>query len=93
MNCPNLYGLYNLGQFKFIYALFRIWLPYDVLKFYYPSLEGKKILLPFYEIRRWGKLLFKGGAKRSINELSINSSTTPEQQAQISALLADLGLK
>lgn len=78
---------------KFKYAISRIWLPYDVLKFHYPSLEGKKILLPFYEIRRWGKLLFKGGAKRSINELSINSSTTPHKQAQISALLADLGLK
>lgn len=77
---------------KFKYALSRIWLPYDVLKFHYPSLEGKKILLPFYEIRRWGKLLFKGGAKRSINELSINSSTTPDKQAQISALLCDLGL-
>lgn len=77
---------------KFKYALSRIWLPYDVLKFHYPSLEGKKILLPFYEIRRWGKLLFKGGAKRGINELSINNSTTPEQQVQISALLCDLGL-
>ena len=77
---------------KFKYALSRIWLPYDVLKFYYPSLEGKKILLPFYEIRRWGKLLFKGGVKRSINELSINSSTTPEQRKQMSTLLYDLGL-
>ena len=77
---------------KLKYALFKIWLPYDVLKFTYPSLEGKKILLPFYEIRRWGKLLFKGGVKRSINELSINSSTTPDKQAQISALLCDLGL-
>lgn len=77
---------------KLKYVLSRIWLPYDVLKFYYPSLEGKKILLPFYEIRRWGKLLFKGGVKRSINELSINTSTTPDKQAQISALLCDLGL-
>ena len=78
---------------KFKYAISRIWLPYDALKFHYPSLEGKKILLPFYEIRRWGKLLFKGGAKRSINELAINNSTTPEQQVQISALLCDLGLQ
>ena len=54
---------------KFRYALSRIWLPYDTLKFHYPSLDGKRALLPFYEMRRWCKLIFCGGAKRGMNEL------------------------
>lgn len=72
---------------KLRYALSRIWLPYDKLKVRYPSLEGKPILLPIYEVRRWFDLLFCGGAKRGINELKINSSATREEQAKTEDLL------
>lgn len=77
---------------KFRYALSRIWLPYDVLKFHYPSLEGKRFLLPVYEMRRWGKLLFRGGAGRSVKELKLNSATTGEEQIQTREMLRKLGL-
>lgn len=75
---------------KVRYAFSRIWLPYDVLKFHYPSLDGKRILLPLYEVRRWCKLLFCGGVKRSVNELKLNSSTTSEGQAQTKEMLSKL---
>ena len=74
------------------YAFSRIWLPYDVLKFHYPSLEGKRILLPLYEVRRWGKLLFRGGAKRGMNELKLNSATTGAEQVSTAEMLARLGI-
>ncbi|MGM9682647.1 MAG: nucleotidyltransferase family protein [Eubacteriales bacterium] len=77
---------------KIRYAISRIWLPYDTLIFNYPSLEGKRILLPFYEVRRWCKLLFCGGAKRGMNELKINSATTRDGQAEIKEMLLKLEL-
>lgn len=75
---------------KFRYALSRIWLPYDTLKFHYPSLVGKRALLPFYEVRRWFKLLFCGGVKRSVNELRLNSSATNEEQTETKEMLSKL---
>lgn len=75
---------------KFRYAISRIWLPYDTLKFHYPSLVGKRVLLPFYEVRRWFKLLFCGGVKRSVNELRLNSSATNEEQTETKEMLSKL---
>ena len=77
---------------KFRYALSRIWLPYDTLKFHYPSLVGKRALLPFYEVSRWFKLLFCGGVKRSVNELRLNSSATNEEQTETKEMLSKLEL-
>lgn len=75
---------------KLRYAFSRIWLPYDVLKFHYPSLEGKRWLLPIFEVRRWFKLIFCGGAKRSVNELKLNSSMTSEVQTETKVMLHQL---
>lgn len=77
---------------KLKYALSRIWLPYDTIKFHYTVLQKHKWLLPICEIRRWFKLLFKGGVKRSVGELSANSSITKEQKNEISSFLNELGL-
>lgn len=78
---------------KVRYAFSRIWLPYEVLKFHYPSLEGKRILLPLYEVRRWCKLLFCGGTGRSIKELMLNSGMTREEQKNALELLEKLNLE
>lgn len=75
---------------KLRYAFSRIWLPYDVLKFHYPSLEGKRWLLPIFEVRRWFKLIFCGGFQRSVNELKLNSSTTSEVQTETKEMLHQL---
>ncbi len=75
---------------KVRYAFSRIWLSYDILKYHYPYLNGKHFLLPLYEIRRWFKLLFWGGIKRSVNELKINSSTTYEEQMNTKEMLQKL---
>lgn len=77
---------------KFRYAISRIWLPYEILKYQYPVLKKHKWLMPFCEVRRWFKLLFKGGAKRGINELSANSRTSKAEQNAAKALLAEMGL-
>ena len=77
---------------KFRYAISRIWLPYEILKYQYPVLQKHKWLMPFCEVQRWFKLLFKGGAKRGINELSANSRTSKAEQDAAKAFLAELGL-
>lgn len=77
---------------KFKYTISRIWLPYDTLKFLYPVLQKHKWLFLFCQVRRWFRLLFKGGFKRSVNELSISGSVTKEQRKEISSFLSELDL-
>ncbi|MBQ3640290.1 MAG: hypothetical protein II955_07195, partial [Clostridia bacterium] len=67
-------------------------LPYRVLKFHYPILKKHKWLLPFMEIRRWFKLIFKGGLKRSTNEMKINQSMSAEKQSETAWMMEQLGL-
>ena len=77
---------------KMRYALSRIWLDYRQMCVFYPSLKGRAYLLPVYEVWRWLRLLFGGGAKRSIAELKANASVTEEQRNQTARLLEKLGL-
>lgn len=78
---------------KLRYAISRIWQPYDVLVRRYPSLAGKRLLLPFYEVRRWFSLLFCGRVKRGVLELKANSATTQEDRNETKKLLDSLHLK
>ena len=77
---------------KFKYAISRIFLPYRQLKYQYPILQKYKWLTPFMEVRRWFKLIFRGGVKRSVNELKTNSSITKEQAEMTQTLLKEIGL-
>lgn len=77
---------------KFHYIISRIFLPYSVLKFQYPVLQKHKWLLPFMEVRRWFKLIFKGGLKRSAREIKINRSMPLKMQAETTKMMEQLGL-
>ena len=78
---------------KWRYALSRIFLPYHTLKHQYPILQKYKILFPFYQVIRWCKLLFRGGADRSIRELQTHAAITPEQLTTAAQLLDYLNLR
>lgn len=78
---------------KLRFAMSRIWLPYSILVTHYPSLEKHKWLLPFYQVRRWFKLLFRGGVKRSANELKTNFKVSDDKQKELSEMLKQLRLK
>ena len=75
-----------------MYALKKIFLPYEIIKHHYPILQKHKWLTPLFEIRRWFKLIFCGGIKRSVRELQINKNTTSEQSEKIADLLRKIGL-
>lgn len=78
------------GKLKF--ALSRIFIPYETIKFYYPILQKHRVLTPVFEVVRWFKLLFCGGAKRSLDELKYNSVLSDEKAQNAQKLLKDLGL-
>lgn len=77
---------------KIRYALSRIFLPYHTLKYHYPSLQKHKWLFPFFQVRRWFKLLFLGGVRRSAKELKTNSDIGTERAREIKSHIEDLGL-
>ena len=70
----------------------RIFLPYNQLKFQYPILQKHKILVPFYQVKRWFNLLNKDRRKQSVRELKMTINDNAERQEQIVRLLKDLQL-
>ena len=77
---------------KMKYALSKIFIPYDVIKFHYPILQKHKWLTPIMEARRWGKLIFCGHLKRTVNELKYNSTISDDAAAEAKTLLKNVGL-
>jgi hypothetical protein len=77
---------------KVQHIISRIWVPYAYLCTLYPSLRGKRIFQPFYEIRRWFRLFKKDTFKRSRAELKASTAVSEEQTKQTNQMLSDLGL-
>lgn len=78
------------GRFK--YAISKIFLPYNIIKFHYPILQKYRFLTPIMEFRRWCKLIFCGHAKRTFNELKYNSSISDDKAANTQNFLKNIGL-
>lgn len=74
------------------YALSKIFIPYDVIKFHYPILQKHKWLTPFMEVRRWFKLIFCGHAKRTLNELKYNQTISADKAGATKIFLENIGL-
>lgn len=77
---------------RFRYALSKIIIPYDVIKFQYPILQKHRRLTPLMQVRRWFKLIFCGHAKRSLHQLKLNQSLSKEEATATKAFLDDIGL-
>ena len=77
---------------KVRYVLSKNFIPYDVIKFHYPILQKHKWLTPIMEVRRWGKLIFCGHLKRTVNELKYNSTISDDAAAEAKTLLKNVGL-
>ena len=78
------------GRFK--YALSKIFIPYNVIKFHYPILQKHRWLTPFMQVRRWCKIIFCGHLKRTTKELQYNSNITNEDAVKMQKFLNDIGL-
>ena len=77
---------------KLRYALSRIIIPYEDIKYYYPILQKHKWLTPVMQIRRWFNLAFFGGVKRSVRERSCNSNIPKSQVDEMKVFLVEIGL-
>lgn len=77
------------------YILKRLFVPYRSLCLLYPSLKKCPILFPFYQVRRWFRLLKRNGVKVSgaVRELKGVSEVDKETQVRMDKMLQDLGLQ
>ncbi len=80
----------NGGRFKAV--LKRIFLPYAELKITYPILVKYPVLTPFYQIKRWLRLLFFS-RKRVKHEMSLKAGVTDESIDKFNKMLTSLDLK
>ena len=77
---------------KFRHMLTRIFMPYSSLATYYPNLKKCPILLPFYQICRWFRILFCGGSKKAIHEMKVIADTDKTKVDTVRRLIDELGL-
>ena len=78
---------------KLRYALHRIFLPRRQLAIAYPKVEKHGILLPYYQVKRWFRILFGGSRKNAVRELKYSSSLTEETRIRLTSLYSGLGLE
>ena len=79
------------GRVKYI--LSRIWQPYDKLSVAYPSLKGRRLLTPIYQVRRWARIIGERGFGKLKTEIKLSSSQSEEGSEQLKCLFDELGLK
>lgn len=74
------------------YIISRMFVPYGVLKNYYPILKKHKWLFPFMQIRRWFGFIFSGGFERGVREVRANQKVSESQVSSMSSFLNEVGL-
>lgn len=77
---------------KIKYALSRIFLPYNVLKYIYPVIQKHKWLTPVFEVVRWFSLVFGGKLRKSVRELAFNSKIASDKADETRAFLKEIGI-
>lgn len=78
------------GKLKNIVSI--VFLPYNTLVAIYPSLEGRRWLMPVYQVRRWFKQAFRGGLKRAAKKIKINQSVSSNSVERTNDMLDSLGI-
>lgn len=77
---------------KFKYALSRIFLPYDIIKFHFPILQKNRWLTPIMEVCRWFRLIFGGKLKSSLHELNYNRNISQAEAKETKIFIKNIGL-
>ncbi len=74
----------------FSYMMSRIFLPYAMMKKQHPILKKVPLLLPFFHILRWLRIVFSGRLKKGVKELTLSSKSLEHEK--ISELMKSLGI-
>lgn len=77
---------------KLVYIIRRVFLPYSKLKYLYPVVIRHRWLFPFLQVRRWCRIIIKGRAKRSIQELTYSANISKSTADEMKKFLDELGL-
>ena len=85
----------NKSGGKLKYILSRLFLSYDELKgyCYYPRLEGKRWLTPYYQVKRWFSILFCGRFKSNVKKLKKIGGGDEDTAKNIASLFKELGIE
>lgn len=70
----------------------KIFLSYKAMEVYDPSLKKYPIFFPFYQVRRWFRIIFCGGRRNAMNEIRINQNLSEEKKKIAKNLMDELGL-
>ncbi len=73
------------------YVISRIFMPKSELETIYPDLKKHPCLLPFYEVKRWFRLLKKKGMTNAKNEIKANKQRDGEND-RTAEMFKELGL-
>lgn len=82
-------GVHNQGKLKSVVR--RIWLPYEELCWSYPALEGRRYVQPYYEAKRFFKMILDGHWHRSVRELKANAKG--KELSDVESMMKRLGLR
>ncbi|MBR3865704.1 MAG: nucleotidyltransferase family protein [Clostridia bacterium] len=74
------------------YILSRVFMPYAVLKRYYPVIEKHKWLTPFMQVKRWIGLMKSNPAQKAKHELILNAGVEKDKAIEMEDFLKKLGL-
>ncbi len=77
----------------FSYFASRVFASYELLCQTYPSLEGKKYLLPFYQLRRVIDHFRYAGFKHTVNEAKENLTLSSDEGEKMVQLLKEMDLR
>ena len=74
------------------YLLSKVFLSYKDMIVYYPSLKKIPPLFPLYQVRRWFRIVFFGGADIAREQISVNQNIDNGKINQVSEIIKKLGL-
>lgn len=79
------------GKWKRVWK--RLWLPYNQLCWDYPKLKGKRYLQPYYEGKRFAKMITDGRWKRSVRELNADKEIDKYRKEETREMLQKLNIQ
>ncbi len=81
------------GESKFKSLMKNTFLTYDALCVIYPDLKKRKVLFPFYQIKRWFRVFDKKKRKKIMDLTTIRNRVSDEKQDLAKSLLLNLGIE
>ena len=75
------------------YIMHRIFIPYEELRYSYPSLTGKRWLTPVYWVARFFRIVFSKRLGYSIKEIKEGVSANKSKTDAMARFLSDIGLE